>query len=100
MKELLDDAARGTWSLRGYGRPDDSEELFNALAQEGLFEGHSESVVRILEPEDKGKGIFIADGLREGIFSHFVVKKIKSPRHIWSESPAVDIEEEDNNLDE
>ncbi len=94
MKDLIDDAARGDWSLRGHGRQDDSEEIFNELVQEGLFEGHTESVVRILEQHDKGKGVFIQHGFYEGVQSRFVIKSIESPRHIWSEKPAVEVDEE------
>ena len=95
MKELLDDAANGYWSLRGHSRPDDLEEEFNALVQEGLFEGHSESVVRLLDQDDKGKGVFVEHGLRVGVQQRFIIKKIESPRHIWTEKPHVQLEETD-----
>jgi hypothetical protein len=94
MKDLIEDTARGNWTLRGYGRMDDSEELFNALAQEGLFKGHTESVVRILESHDKGKGIVIEQGFRDGVHSRFIVKKIESPRHIWTAKSSPELVDE------
>ena len=98
MKELLDDASRGGWTIRGHSRLENSEEVFNALALEGLFEGHSDSVVRILDQNDKGKGIFIEKGLWEGERSRFIIRKIESPRHIWSERPSAVIEDDEEDL--
>ena len=100
MNELLNDAAKGQWFLRGYQRSYDSEELFNALAKEGLFEAHSEVVVRILEQNDKAKGVFIEEGLYEGDRSRFIVKRIDSPRFIWSKRPQIDMDEADANDEE
>ena len=102
MKELLDDASRGKWSIRGRTRLENSEDIFNALAQEGLNEGHSETIVRILEHNDKGRGVYIEKGLWDGERSRFIIRKIESPRHIWTEQPAIpveDDEEEESSLD-
>ncbi len=95
MKDLLDDASRGKWSIRGGSRLENSEEVFNALALEGLFKGHSESIVRIIEYHDKEKGVYIEKGLWEGERSRFIIRKIESPRHIWSDKPLVVIEEDE-----
>ncbi len=95
MKDLLDDSSRGKWTIRGRSNLENSEDIFNTLALEGLFEGHSEFVVRILDRNDKGKGVYIEKGLWEGQRSRFTIRKIESPRHIWSEKPSVIMDEEE-----
>ncbi|MFW9847903.1 MAG: hypothetical protein ACFFF4_02120 [Candidatus Thorarchaeota archaeon] len=95
MKDLLDDASRGKWTVRGHGSLDDSEEIFNALVNEGLYHSHSETVVRILDKKDKERGVFVEKGLWEGERSRFIVRKIDSPRHIWTETPKFQPEDED-----
>jgi hypothetical protein len=85
MSDLLNDAARCRWEIRGYGRMPNSEVMERVLREIAVFPAHKDAVVTILSNEDTEMGIVCDKGLRTGVQGSFVVREVQSPRHIWTQ---------------
>ena len=91
MSDLLDEAARGRWKIRGFGTVSNSEERERILRHIGVFAPHEDAVVSILSTDDSDKGIVCHKGLKTGVQGGFIIREVQSPRHIWTQAEEPDL---------
>ncbi len=91
MSDLLDDAARGKWRIRGFGTASNSEERERVLRHIGVFPPHKDGIVTILSNDDSEKGIVCDRGLRTGVQGSFIIREVQSPRNIWTQREEPDL---------
>ncbi len=91
MSDLLNEAARGRWKIRGFGTAPNSEERERVLRHIGVFAPHKDGIVTILSSDDSEKGIVCDKGLRSGVQGGFIIREVQSPRHIWTQVEEPDL---------